>query len=73
MWVRAVAMTAWFGALTLAGGIATAAPTPTPTPTPGLTTTSSSDEIADMVMDAIAQPAPPAPMAPPLPPPPPGG
>ena len=55
MWMRAVATAALFGALALFGGVAAAAPNPTPVP--GTPNTSSSDEIADMVMDAIQQPA----------------
>lgn len=57
MWMRAVAIAALFGALAWAGGVAAAAPRPTPAPVPP--TTSSSDEIADMVMDAIQQSPPP--------------
>ncbi|MCV7216764.1 hypothetical protein H7J51_15890 [Mycobacterium crocinum] len=56
MWMRAVASAALVGALVLSGGVAAAAPNPTPAP--GAPNTSSSDEIADMVMDAIQQPAP---------------
>jgi hypothetical protein len=67
MWIRAVAPAAFFGALAVAGGIAAAAPSPTPVPGPART--SSSDEIADMVMDAIQQPPPPANTPPPPPPP----
>jgi hypothetical protein len=71
MWIRprpaAIAgTTVLFGALAVAGGIATAAPSPAPAPGPA--STSSSDEIADMVMDAIQRPAGPTTPAVPAPP-----
>jgi hypothetical protein len=59
MWSRpepartAATVAVLLGALALAGGIASAAPPPSPAPGP--VTTSSPDEIADMVMDAIQQ------------------
>lgn len=68
MWIRAVATAAVFGVLAIAGGTAAAAPSPTPAPGPAKT--SSSDEIADMVMDAISNQAVPPPTVPPVPPPP---
>ncbi|MCX2931201.1 hypothetical protein ORI20_13005 [Mycobacterium sp. CVI_P3] len=55
-----------FGALTVSGGVAPAAPSPAPAPGP--TSASSSDDIADMVMDAIARQAPPTTTAVPAPP-----
>jgi len=67
MWIRAAATATLFGALVVAGGVAAAAPTPAPAP--GTPRTSSSDEIADMVMDAI-QNQPPTTL--PVPPPPAG-
>jgi hypothetical protein len=68
MWIRAVATAAVFGVLAATGGIAAAAPSPAPAPGP--TKTSSSDEIADMVMDAIQNPAAPTTVPPVAPPPP---
>jgi hypothetical protein len=74
MWIRprpgaiAAVTAVAFGALATAAGIALAAPSPAPTPGPE--TTSSSDEIADMVMDAIQRPA--APTTTPVPAPPAG-
>ena len=68
MWIRpglaTIGATAavMFGALAVAGGIAAAAPSPTPAPAPP--STSSADDIADMVMDAIERQGPPAPPLP---------
>jgi len=66
-WVWSVVAGVVFGLSVLAIGTANAEPTPSPAPTPG---TSSSDELADMVMDVIQHDGPAAPTTTPVPAPP---
>ena len=63
-WVWSAAAGVVFGLSVLAIGTANAEPTPSPAPAPG---TSSSDELADMVMDVIQHGGPAAPTTTPVP------
>jgi len=66
-WLLSAAVGAVIGLSALAIGTASAEPTPPPAPGP---TTSSSDDLADMVMDAIQHGGPAAPTTTPVPAPP---
>ena len=65
-WLLSAAMGVVIGLSAFAIGTASADPTLQPVPDP---TTSSSDDLADMVMDAIQQGGPAAPTTTPVPPP----
>ena len=65
-WLLSAAAGAVIGLSAFAIGTAGADPTPPPVPGP---TTSSSDDLTDMVMDAIQQGGPAAPTTTPVPPP----